>query len=295
MGALRVEPQSAVGKRAGIGSRRRRVSWGRILLYVLLTALAVLMVIPFAWMLATSLKGPDEVMSATPTFLPKAWRWENYQEAFSRVPFARFYWNTVVVALSRTVGQLLIASLAAFAFARLRFPGRGVLFVVVLAVMMMPGQVTLVPNYVMLKYLGWLDSYEGLIIPSLFSAFGVFLLRQFYMTIPQDLFDSATLDGCNPLRAWWHVGVPLSSTALVAFGVLVVLWSWNDFLWPLIITNRTEMQMLSVGIAYFQSERVTNFAVMMAAATVATLPMVVVFLLAQRQLLEGITLSGLKG
>jgi multiple sugar transport system permease protein len=257
--------------------------------------LGFLMLIPFVWMIATSLKGPQEILSATPTFWPQAWRWENYVEAFRQVPFGRFYWNTIVVTVARTVGQLLIASVAAFAFARLRFPGRGILFVLVLAVMMMPGQVTLVPNYVLLKYFGWLDSYEGLIIPSLFSAFGVFLLRQFYMTIPQELFDSATLDGCNPLRSWWHVGLPLSRTALVAFGVLVIMWSWNDFLWPLIITNRTEMQMLSVGIAYFQGQFVSNFAVMMAAATVATLPMVLVFLLAQRQLLEGITLSGLKG
>ncbi len=295
MGALRLDTQPTATGQAKPRTRRRRGSVNLILLYLLLTVVAVLMVIPFVWMVATSLKGPEEILSATPTFLPEAWRWQNYWEAFEQVPFARFYWNTIFITITRTIGQLLFASLAAFAFARLRFPGRNLLFVLVLAVMMMPGQVTLVPNYVMLKYLGWLDSYEGLIIPSLFSAFGVFLLRQFYMTIPQELFDSATLDGCNPLRSWWHVGLPLSRTALVAFGVLVVMWSWNDFLWPLIITNRTEMQMLSVGIAYFQGQYVSNFAVMMAASTIATLPMVVVFLLAQRQLLEGITLSGLKG
>ena len=294
MGTLRLGSPPAAGQvtRTAV---RRGVNWWHVVLYIVLTVLGFLMLIPFVWMIATSLKGPQEILSATPTFWPQAWRWENYVEAFRQVPFGRFYWNTIVVTVARTVGQLLIASVAAFAFARLRFPGRGILFVLVLAVMMMPGQVTLVPNYVLLKYFGWLDSYEGLIIPSLFSAFGVFLLRQFYMTIPQELFDSATLDGCNPLRAWWHVGLPLSRTALVAFGVLVIMWSWNDFLWPLIITNRTEMQMLSVGIAYFQGQFVSNFAVMMAAATVATLPMVLVFLLAQRQLLEGITLSGLKG
>jgi multiple sugar transport system permease protein len=295
MGALRLDTPPTTTSQTRSAARGRRGSGGRIALYILLTVVALLMVIPFVWMLATSLKGPDEILSATPTFMPKAWRWQNYWEAFELVPFARFYWNTFVVTAARTAGQLLIASLAAFAFARLQFPGRNFLFVLVLAVMMMPGQVTLVPNYVMLKYLGWLDSYEGLIIPSLFSAFGVFLLRQFYMTIPQELFDSATLDGCNPLRAYWHVGLPLSRTAVIAFGVLVVMWSWNDFLWPLIITNRTEMQMLSVGIAYFQGQYVSNFAIMMAASTIATLPMIGVFLLAQRQLLEGITLSGLKG
>lgn len=295
MGALRLDTQPKASGRTRSTPARRRINGGRIALYILVTIVALVMVIPFVWMVATSLKGPDEILSATPTFMPKAWRWQNYLDAFSMVPFARFYWNTIFVTVCRTIGQLVIASLAAFAFARLNFPGRNLLFVLVLAVMMMPGQVTLVPNYVMLKYIGWLDSYEGLIIPSLFSAFGVFLLRQFYMTIPQDLFDSATLDGCNPLRSYWHVALPLSRTALFAFGVLVVMWAWNDFLWPLIITNRTEMQMLSVGIAYFQGQYVSNFAIMMAASTIATLPMVIVFLLAQRQLLEGITLSGLKG
>jgi multiple sugar transport system permease protein len=202
--------------------------------------------------------------------------------------------NTVIVTVARVVGQVLLSSLAAYAFARLRFPGRDVLFLLVLAVLMMPSQVTLVPNYVLLKYLGWLDSYQGLIIPSLFSAFGTFLLRQFFLTLPQELEDAAVLDGCNPLQVYWHVAMPLARSALLAFGVLVTLWSWNDFLWPLIITNSTSMQMLSVGINYFQGQFTTNFAVMMAAATVATRPMLIIFVLVQRQLIEGITLSGLK-
>lgn len=275
-------------------SRRRRAWLSHALLHVVLIVLSIVALLPFVWMVATSLKGAKEVLSATPTFLPQEWRWANYAEAFDQVPFARFYFNTVFVTVMRVAGQIIFAALAAYAFARMRFPGRNLLFLAILAVMMVPGQVTLVPNYVLLKYFGWLDSYQGLIIPSMFSAFGTFLLRQFFMTIPQDLLDASTIDGCNPLQTFWYVALPLARSVMVAFGVLVTLWSWNDFLWPLIITNRTEMQMLSVGIAYFQGQFVSNFAVMMAAATLATLPMIIVFVFAQRYLIEGITMSGLK-
>lgn len=272
----------------------KRLNLSHLVLHVLLLVGGVAMLMPFIWMVSTSLKAPNELLRATPTFWPEAWRWENYPEVFRLVPFGRFYLNTILVTVTRVAGQVLLSSMAAYAFARLRFPGRDVLFLMVLAVLMMPGQVTLVPNYVLLKYLGWLDSYPGLIIPSLFSAFGTFLLRQFFLTLPQELEDAAVLDGCNPLQVYWHIALPLARSALMAFGVLVTLWSWNDFLWPLIITNHTSMQMLSVGINYFQGQFTTNFAVMMAAATVATLPMLIVFVLAQRQLIEGITLSGLR-
>lgn len=273
---------------------KRSINWGHLLLHIILIAAGISALIPFIWMLATSLKGSTEVLSATPTFMPKEWRWANYAEAFEQVPFARFYLNTIIVTLARVAGQIFFAALAAYAFARLRFPGRNALFLAILAVMMVPGQVTLIPNYVLLKSLGWLDSYQGLIIPSLFSAFGTFLLRQFFMTLPQDLIDAAVIDGCNPIQTFWYIALPLARSVLVAFGVLVTLWSWNDFLWPLIITNSTNMQMLSVGIAFFQGQFISNFAVMMAAATLSTLPMVIVFVLAQRYLIEGITMSGLK-
>jgi multiple sugar transport system permease protein len=284
--------------RTSIKMRGTSTVWqtlGYGVLHVLLIALAITALIPFIWMISTSLKGSREVLSATPTLLPKAWRWENYTEVFQLVPFGRFYLNTLFFTAVRVIGQLFFAAMAAYAFARLKFPGRNILFVLILAVMMVPGQVTLIPNYILLKYFHWLDSYWGLIVPSLFSAFGTFLLRQFFMTLPQDLLDAARLEGCNPLQTFWYIALPLARSVMVAFGVLVTLWSWNDFLWPLIITNSTDMQMLSVGIAYFQGQNVSNFAVMMAAATLSTLPMVIIFILAQRQLIEGITMSGLKG
>lgn len=288
---------SQIRQRGSPAKRRRSaitLQPSHALLHIVLIVLGVLAITPFIWMVATSLKGPTEVFTATPTFIPKSWRWANYTDAFEMVPFARFYLNTIFVTAARVTGQILFSALAAYAFARLRFPGRNVLFFVILAVMMVPGQVTLVPNYVLLKELHWLDSYQGLIVPSLFSAFGTFLLRQFFLSIPQDLIDASVIDGCNPLQSFWSVALPLARSTLIAFGVLVTLWSWNDFLWPLIITKSTDMQLLSVGIAYFQGQFVSNFAVMMAAATLSTLPMVIVFIFGQRQLIEGITMSGLK-
>ena len=171
---------------------------------------------------------------------------------FKQVPFARFYLNTIIVTVGRVMGQLIFASMAGYAFARLSFPGRNFFFIMILAVLMISGQVTLVPNYILLKHLDWSNSFKGLIIPGLFSAFGTFLLRQFFLTLPRDLEDAAVLDGCNPFQVYYWIALPLARSALVAFGLIVALWSWNDFLWPLIITNETEMQMLSVGMAYFR-------------------------------------------
>lgn len=296
MGTLRIKPPT-LPQSVPISALRWRINWNwrHAFLHLFLLSGAVVMLLPFFWMVSTSLKDASEVLTTTPTFWPRIWRWDNYVEVFTQVPFARFYFNTVFVSSARVVGQLLIASMAGFGFARLHFPGRDYLFIAVLAVMMIPSQVTLVPNYVLLKHLGWLDSYQGLIIPSLFSAFGTFLLRQFFLTLPKDLEDAAVLDGCNPLQVYWHIGLPLARPALVAFGLIVALWSWNDFLWPLIITNSTDMQMLSVGMAYFRGQYVSSVSVMMAAATVTTLPMVVAFLFVQRQLIEGITMTGIRG
>lgn len=295
MGTLRVNtsPLSVTNvERAG---RRSRINWRHLILHVLLAAGAVAMMLPFLWMISTSVKEASEVLTTTPSFLPKAWSWENYALVFEQVPFARFYLNTILVMVGRVSGQILIASMAGFSFARLNFPGRNVLFIMILAMLMVPGQVTLVPNYILVKYLGWLDTYQGLIVPGLFSAFGTFLLRQYFLTLPKDLEDAAVLDGCNPFQVYLRIGLPLARSSLVAFGLIVALWSWNDFLWPLIITNKTQMQMLAVGMAYFRGQYVSSIPVMMAAATLATVPMVVAFIFVQRQLIEGITMTGIHG
>ena len=275
---------------------RRRVLpvLSRIALHAVLLTVGVVFVLPFAWSIGTSLKPLRELFVLTPRLWPDEPRWQNYNDVLDAVPFVRFYVNTIVVTVARVVGQLFLASMAAFAFARLRFRGRDVLFFLLLSALMIPEQVLMIPRYALMRELDWLDTYQGLIVPLLFSAFGTFLLRQFFLTIPNDFQEAATLEGANPFQIYWHIYLPLARPALAAFGFLVLLWSWNEFLWALIVTNRTEMQVLSVGIALFQGEQFTNTAVMLAAANMATIPILVVFLFFQRQLIEGISLSGLK-
>lgn len=266
----------------------------RVGLHAVLLAVGVIFMLPFIWSISTSLKPLADLFEVTPRLIPSKVRWENYHDVFATLPFVRFYLNTIFVTIMRTVGQVFIASLAAFAFSQLRFPGRDVLFFVLLTGLMVPEQVLIVPRYIIMRQFGWLDTYQGLIIPLLFSSFGTFLLRQFFLGIPKDFHEAAKLEGANPFQIYWQIYVPLARPALAAFGFLTVLWSWNEFLWALIITNRTDMQVLSVGIALFQGQYFTNNAIMLAAANLATFPLLIIFLFFQRQLVEGIALSGLK-
>ncbi len=279
---------------ARLGRRPGGPRLSRLALHAVLLGVGVLFALPFVWSISTSLKPLADLFAVTPTLIPSEVRWGNYRDVFETVPFGRFYLNTILVTLARVVGQVFLASLAAFAFARLRFPGREALFVLLLSALMIPEQVIIIPRYILLREFGWLDSYQGLIVPLLFSAFGTFLLRQFFLGIPNDYQEAATLEGANPFQIYWQIFLPLARPALAAFAFLVLQWSWNEFLWALIVTNSTENQVLSVGIALFQGERATNTAVMMAAANMATIPVLVLFVLFQRQLIEGITLSGLK-
>lgn len=276
----------------------------RILLHGLLMTLAIIFMFPFIWSLLTSLKTMQELFRPMPTgnigdlleyLVPKFWRWENYRQVFDTVPFERFYINTVLVTIARTIGGVFIASIAGFAFAQLRFPGRDLIFFILLAGMMVPDQVLIVPRYILMREFGWLDTYIGLIIPLLFSAFGAFLLRQFFMGIPKDFFEAATLEGANAFRIYRDIYLPLARPALSAFGFLTFLWSWNEFLWALTITNSTNMRVLSVGIALFEGQYNTNTAVMLAAANLATIPLIIAFMFFQKQLVQGIALTGVKG
>ncbi len=279
---------------ASLGRSHRGHTLSRLALHALLLGVGILFALPFVWSLSTSLKPLADLFAVTPNLIPSEVRWENYGDVFGTVPFARFYLNTILVTAARVVGQVFLASLAAFAFARLRFPGREALFFLLLSALMIPEQVIIIPRYILLREFGWLDSYQGLIVPLLFSAFGTFLLRQFFLSIPNDYQEAATLEGANPFQIYWQIFLPLARPALAAFAFLVLQWSWNEFLWALIVTNTTEKQVLSVGIALFQGEHSTNTAVMMAAANMATIPILVLFVFFQRQLIEGITLSGLK-
>jgi multiple sugar transport system permease protein len=266
----------------------------RLLLHLALLTVGIIFLLPFAWSISTSLKPMQDLFRVTPNLIPSEVRWQNYGDVLNTVPFLRFYANTIIVTVARVVGQVFLASLAAFAFSRLRFPGRDVLFFILLAGLMVPDQVLIIPKYALMRQWGWLDSYQGLIVPLLFSAFGTFLLRQYFLSIPADYQEAATIEGANPLQIYWQIYLPLARPALVAFAFLVIQWSWNEFLWALIITSRTEMQVLSVGIALLQGQYFSNNALLMAAANMATIPVLILFLVFQRQLVEGITLSGLK-
>lgn len=266
--------------------------------------LAVIFMFPFVWSLLTSLKTMPELFRPMPSgsvqevidyMIPQFWRWANYQQVFDTVPFERFYLNTIIVTVARTVGGVFIAALAGFAFSQLRFKGREIIFFILLAGMMVPDQVLIVPRYILMREFGWLDTYQGLIVPLLFSAFGAFLLRQFFLGIPRDFYEAAAIEGANPFRIFWDIYVPLARPALSAFGFLTFLWSWNEFLWALTITSSTDMRVMSVGIALFQGQYNTNTAVMLAAANLATLPLIILFIFFQKQLVEGIALTGVKG
>lgn len=285
---------------------RRTFGWyiSRILLHGFLMTLAVIFMFPFVWSLLTSLKTMPELFRPMPSdslasiidyMIPGFWRWQNYQQVFDTLPFERFYLNTILVTIARTVGGVLIASLAGFAFAQLKFKGRDVIFFIMLAGLMVPDQVLIVPRYILMREFGWLDSYQALIIPLLFSAFGVFLLRQFFLGIPRDFFEAAQIEGANPFRIYRDIYLPLARPALSAFGFLTFLFSWNEFLWALTITSSTDMRVLSVGIALFEGQYNTNTAVMLAAANLATIPLIVLFMFFQKQLVEGIALTGVKG
>jgi multiple sugar transport system permease protein len=277
--------------------RRRKIieTIKKIFLYFLLSIISIVMLLPFLWMLSTSLKEPSQVFAFPPQWIPNPVVWKNYVDAWNALPFARFFLNSIIVAVSVTAGQLVTASLAAYAFARLQFPGRDKIFLAYLATMMIPGQVTMIPVFILLKMLGWIDTYKALILPNIFTTYGTFLLRQFFLTIPKDLEDSAVIDGCGPFRIYLQIILPLSKPALATLATFTFLGSWNDFMWPLIVTHSMEMRTLPVGLSIFQGLYYTEWTLLMAASVIVLMPVIVVYIFNQRFFIKGITMTGLKG
>jgi multiple sugar transport system permease protein/sn-glycerol 3-phosphate transport system permease protein len=267
-----------------------------VLAHAAVVALAGLFVLPFLWMLVTALKPDGEIFLYPPRWIPSVWRFDNFAEAWTKAPFGRFFLNSVIVAGAITAIQLTTASLAAYAFARLRFPGKSLLFLAYLSIMMVPSQVTLIPNFITLKGLGMLNTYWALILPFAASGFGTFLIRQHFLSIPQELFDAATVDGAGHLRTLWEICLPLAKPALATFGLLTTMWHWNDFFWPLIVTNSIEMRTMPLGLVVFtHSEQGTSWHLLMAAGIFTALPIVILFLAAQRHFVQGIARVGIKG
>lgn len=257
---------------------------------------AFLMLVPFYWMLITSLKEYAEAQMDPPTWWPQQLLWSNYVEAWHKpdVGFARYYWVSIFTGVTVTAGCLVTSALAAFAFARLQFPGKGLFFYFVLATLMVPGQVLLIPNYIILARLEWLDTYNALIVPWLASVFSIFLMRQFFMTLPNDLWDAAQIDGTSRFRYLWLIVIPLSKPVLITSGIFAFIANWNSLLWPLVVTSRPEMRTLMVGLQVFSTDASNEYQLLMAASTFAIVPVVVVFFFLQRFFIEGIARSGLK-
>ncbi|MBI4373038.1 MAG: carbohydrate ABC transporter permease [Candidatus Omnitrophica bacterium] len=268
-------------------------------LYVFLILGALTMLAPFLWMISTSLKLPGDVFSYQKPWwydwVPTTFVWQNYTKAFKVVPFAKFYFNSIFVAVLTTFGQVATSALSAYAFARLRFPGRDKLFFAYLATMMIPGAVTMIPVFILLQQLGWIDTYKAVILPPIFIAYGTFMLRQFFLTLPKDLEDAAKIDGCNYFGIFWRILLPLSKPALATLTTFTFMGNWMSFMWPLIVLNSHEKFTLPVGLAYFQSLHTTDWTLLMAGSLMMILPILLLFIFNQRYFVEGIKLSGIKG
>jgi len=272
---------------------RRRI--GRTLSHLVLVAGSLLMIGPFLWMISTAFKSEAEIYMYPPRWIPADFLWQNFVRAWNTVPFGRFYLNSIMVTGIITCGQVVTSALAAYVFARIQFPGRDAIFYLYLSTMMVPGQVTMLPLFLIMNRLGWINTYQALTVPFLASVFATFFLRQFFATIPVELEDAARMDGCSRMRFLWQIMLPLSRPALGAIALFTFLGHWDDYLWPLIITNSTRMRTLPIGLRFFVEESGAQYNYMMAAALITIAPVIALFFAAQRQFIEGIALQGIKG
>ncbi len=291
------QPDAAV-KRSSMAANH---FWSQVAVYTLAILTALAFSLPFFWTVTSSLKTAAEIRQVPPTFIPQDVRWANYSDVFRIAPFAKFIWNTAVITSLAMIGQIISAAAVAFGFTRFRFPGRDWLFFVVLSTMMLPWQVTIVPQFLLFRYLGWINTFMPLIIPSFFGggAFFIFLLRQFFMTIPRDLDEAAKLDGASSVRIFWNIILPLSGPALATVAIFSFLQHWNEFIGPLIFLNTQDKFTLSIGLRYFMVNPFENDepreAILMAASLIVALPSLVLFFVAQKYFVRGIVTTGLKG
>ena len=266
----------------------------RILIYLLLAGSSMLMIIPFYWTVGTSLKLEQYVFASPPQWWPNPLTLINYINVISKIHFLRYFYNSTLVSAYITAGNVFFDTLAAYAFAKLKFPGRDKIFFIFLLVLMVPSQVNLIPMYRIMASLHWIDSYKALVIPSLTSVFGIFMMRQFLMSIPDELLDAARIDGCNEFNVFLKVVLPLAIPGIATLIILTFMGAWNDFLWPRIVINSDNLFTLPVGLAQLQMKNTSNQAQIMAGTVLTALPMILVFLFMQRQFIEGMTAGALK-
>lgn len=282
------------------GRSRRPIAWSRLAsavpLYAIVGLSAFLMVFPFLWLISTSLKSDGEALIIPPVWIPNPILWENYQRAWEALPFGRAYLNSIYIAILVTLVQLLTCAMAAYGFARVRFWGRDVIFVLFLATLMVPFQVTLVPSFILFKQIGWVNTHLPLLVPPMLTnAFGVFLLRQFIMTLPLELEEAAVIDGANRAHLFGLITLPLIGPGLAALGIFTFLGTWNAFLGPLIFLNSSELFTVPILLNSFRGLYNTAWPLVMAASAISVIPVLVVYVTLQQYFIQGIALTGLKG
>lgn len=269
---------------------------GTALLYALLIFVAAVFFVPIFWMLSASLKDLREIYTFPPQWIPLTPRWGNYVDAWNAAPFGRFYTNTLITTAVGVGAELLFGTLTAYAFVFLPFPGKNALFLLMLAALMIPIQVTMLPNYLTVADLGWLNTYPGIIVPGASVAFGTFLFRQHFLTLPKEILEAARLEGAGHIQLLTKIVLPLSRPIFVTVGLIALVNKWNDFLWPLIVTNRIEMRVLPVGLAYlFDQEGNSQWGIIMAATIFVVAPILLIFAWAQRHIIAGLTAGATKG
>jgi sn-glycerol 3-phosphate transport system permease protein len=276
-------------------SRKSKVS--TLLSHAFLSAFSVLMLVPLVWMISTALKSRQEVFSQIPNWIPSSPVWSNFVEAWDYIPFARYYLNTFIIAFGLLFVQLITISLAAYAFARMEFRGKAVLFMLFLTQMMLTAQSTVVPNYLTISKLGLLDTYVAVAAPYFATALGVFMLRQTFLVIPKEIEHAARLDGCSGLRFLWHIALPLSKPTLLAFSIISISYHWNEFFWPLIVTDTPRARTLTIGLGIFaqSAEGGAEWTLLMAATLIVVAPIIVLFFIFQKRFVSSFMQSGLKG
>lgn len=267
---------------------------GKLVIYLLLIVGAVVMIFPFVWSVLTSFKSLSESLQVPPAILPVSWEPVNYRDVWEALPFVSFFINTGLMIIGRMFFAVLLSSMAAYAFARMDFPFKNILFLLVLMPMMVPAQIFILPQYLIISELGWVNTIKALVIPGMASTFGIFLLRQFFMGIPNELEEAAILDGCNTGQIFIKIMLPLAKSGLVSVAIFTALFAYKDLLWPLIVNTSVEKMPLSSGLAMLQGQYTTNYPQLMAGAVIAIIPMAVLFLIFQKQFVEGIATTGSK-
>ena len=273
---------------------RRRPECGKIIVYIILVLGCAITLAPFVWMFLTSMKTQVEAISIPPSILPRRWLLDAYTSLPDKLPFFQMYWNTILTSVIIVAGQLLLCSIAGYAFARIQFPGRNFLFVLCLSVLMIPSSFMILPQYLLIQKMGLLNTLHAIYLPNLFSAFGTFLMRQFFMSIPMELEDAARIDGCGHARIYSRIMLPLIKPGLVSLGVLTLRFAWNNLMWPMIVNTEKSKMTLTAGLSYLQGQYITDYPSIMAGALLATIPLIIIYAIFQRQFIEGIALTGIK-